>query len=520
MSVENNLELPESACAYERYDPRTLQPANAETSIRLQELGWKSEDFNGRTVLDIGCNSGLLTMYALKLGAAKVHACDVQGVFVDFVSRVIAGRSLPVLVSKIGLDKLEPAAHKADIVLFMEVLHWAVSQGLELRDVIRRLAELTDDLLYIEFPWSVKEPSIQKQTKLTEEMYCPEAVLDELTRYFAEVRVVRFMRYFGYNSGSTRILIEARGKRLEASLLAQLPKVYSLDVALSRGRNQSYLLNSAAGPLFAKLLAPESPLTKIPEPLRDRMFDEVRSIQPATIVAPEKLNGRYLLAAASGRHWMIFPFLGRLPSAGKARAFPIDFDQLAELFLRVRRDLRAVSPQLIDTLRRHGLLRDVRSIANSSAPWVVEPGELAPIKNDLLQSLEVLQNGSDEMLDALCHGDLQTGNFIFDDKNVGRVVDLDAMMVGPVYSDGLLGLIWRGADEEVLASFCNRLEREERRPAAPYDVAYAIASGISWYSTVRQSKPSAVAEGQIDRLCKGLREAIGLARRFDIERKG
>jgi SAM-dependent methyltransferase len=508
MSIENGLELPENTCAYERYDPRTLEPTNAETYIRLQELAWKAEDFKGRTVLDIGCNSGLLTMYALQLGAAKVHACDVQEIFVDFVSRAIAARKLPVTVSKIGLDKLNPAEHKAEIVLFMEVLHWVVSQGLELRDVVRRLAELTDDLLYLEFPWSVKEPSIQKQTKLTEEMYSAGLVLDELTKYFIDVRVVRFMHYFGYNSGSTRVLIEARSKRMEASLLAQLPKVYSLDVALSRGRNQSYLLHSATGPLFAKLLAPESPLTKLPELLRNRMFDEVRCAQPATIVAPEKLNGRYILAATGGQHWMIFPFLGRLPAAGKSKAFPIDFDELVDLFLRVRCDLRVVSPELIDTLRTHGLLRNVRSIASSGAAWVAEPGELAPMKDDLLQSLEVLQHDDEQMLDALCHGDLQTGNFIFDDNQVARVVDLDAMTVGPVYSDGLLGLIWRGAAAGILRMFCDKLRVEESRPVLTYDVSFAIANGISWYCAVRQNRSLPVIEDQIDRLRTGLTEAI------------
>jgi SAM-dependent methyltransferase len=515
MTIENKLELPENTCAYERYDPKTLEPVNAQTYLRLQELGWKTADFKGRTVIDIGCNSGLLTIHALQLGAAMVHACDVQDVFVDFVSRVVAARKLPVTVSKIALDKLKPVEHKADIVLFMEVLHWAVSQGLELRSVVRRLAELTNDLLYLEFPWSVEEPSIQKQTKLTKEMYSADAVLDELTKYFSDVRVVRFMHYFGYNSGSIRVLIEARSKRVEAGLLAQLPTVYSLDVALSRGRNQSYLLHSATGPLFAKLLAPESPLIKIPEPLLNRLFDEIRFARSATIVLPEKLNDRYLLTADEGRHWMIFPFLGRLPSAGKAKPFPVDFDGLVEFFLRVRHDLRAISPELIATLRAHGLLRNVRSVASSGAAWVAEPGELAPIKNELLRTLEVLERDDAELPDALCHGDLQTGNFVFDENDAPRVVDLDTMTVGPVYSDGLLGLIWRGADEKVLAAFCNKQSHDETRGVTRYDIAYAIANGISWYSTVRQSKPAAVKQEQIDRLLKGLAQASALALRVD-----
>src|SRR4030095_5482531 len=115
MKIESQLELPEKACAYERYDLKTLEPLNGETYIRLQELGWSAQDFTGRTVLDIGCNSGLLTMYALRLGAAKVDACDVQPAFVEFVSGVVQAQGLPVTVSGINFNNLCPAERKADI---------------------------------------------------------------------------------------------------------------------------------------------------------------------------------------------------------------------------------------------------------------------------------------------------------------------------------------------------------------------------------------------------------------------
>jgi SAM-dependent methyltransferase len=507
MNIENLLKLPANTCAYEQFDPRTLEPVNPETYIRLQELGWKPEDFSGRAVLDIGCNSGLLTIHALRLGAKQVHACDVQPVFAQFVSRLRQERKLPITVSQIAFDKLKPTEHKTEIVLFMEVLHWAVSQGLELRDVIRRLAGLTTELLYIEFPWSVKEPSIQKQTKLTEDTYSADAVLDELTRYFANVHVVRFMHYFGFDSGSSRVLIEARGKRPEASLLAQLPRAYSLDVALSRGRNQSYLLNSPQGPLFSKLLPAESPLTKIPEALCIRMFDQLHSGKPTTIVLPQKVNGRYLLPADESQHWMVLPFMGLLPSAGKPKAFPIDFARLTDLFMRVRSDLRIVSEDLIETLREQGLIRDVKSLASSSATWVTDPGELASIKDGLVEALNILLNEDIERLDALCHGDLQTGNIVFDSSDLARVVDLDALTIGPIYSDGLLGLIWRGVDAEVLRDFCAKLEQEEQRAVTHYDVSYAIANGISWYGAVRQ-KPGPVTQDQINRLRNGLTAAL------------
>jgi SAM-dependent methyltransferase len=508
MKIEKQLELPEKARAYERYDPQTLEPLNGETNTRLQELGWSAQDFTGRTVLDIGSSSGLLTMYALRLGAAKVDACDVQPAFVEFVSSVVQAQGLPVTVSGINFDKLCPAERKADIVLFMELLHWVVSQGLELRKVISRLAELTEQILYIEFPWSVTEPSIQKQTQLTEETYSTDAVLDELTKYFRDVRIVRFMRYMGFGSRSKRVLIEARGKRPEASILGQLPGTYSLDVALSHGCNESYLLTSARGPLVAKRLAPESALLRIPEPLCNRLFDEIRRNQPKTILPPEKYNDSYLLRLPGGKFWMVFPFVGRLPSTGEAKSPSTDLEQLIDLFIKVRRDLRNVSPDLLKSLREHRFFTDVSSIALPSSAWAIDPGELAEIKDEMLQALSELTNLELEMFDGLCHGDLHTDNFVLDETDEPRVVDLDNFCVGPIYSDGLMGLIRRGAPKETLAAFCKKLGPEESRAATRDDVTLAIAKGIAWFCAARRAKWYLVMQEQVRRLQTGLMEAI------------
>jgi Ser/Thr protein kinase RdoA (MazF antagonist) len=57
-------------------------------------------------------------------------------------------------------------------------------------------------------------------------------------------------------------------------------------------------------------------------------------------------------------------------------------------------------------------------------------------------------------LDALCHNDLQTGNLVVDENERVRVVDLDNLSVGTFYSDGLTGLLFRGAPKETLEQFC------------------------------------------------------------------
>ena len=506
-----NLELPENTCAYERYDPDTLEPLSSEAEVRLQELGWSARDFAGKTVLDIGCNSGFLTLHALRLGAARIHACDVQPALVEFVSRVVAAKKLPVTVTRTAFNDLRPQEDGADIVLFMEVLHWAVSQGLPLRRVIQRLTELTRELLYLEFPWSIKEPSIQKQTKLTEELYSAEAVLDELTRYFTEVRIVRFMRYFGFNSRSVRVLVEARGKRPEAEVLSQLPNVYSLDTPLSRGRNESYLLSSPRGPLVAKLLTASSPLSRIPRSLCDRMFNEIADNKPRTILLPEKFQDSFLLISPEEKRWMTFPFVGRVPFLSKRKAPSTKLEPLIDLFINVRRDLRPVSGDLLAALRENNVYPNVAAVVVPDAPWLVNPEELEPIRESLLQAIAELQALDPMLLDSLCHGDLQTGNFVLDENNQVKVIDLDNICVSPIYSDGLVGLIWRGFGREGFGAFCGKLAREEVRPATKTDATFAIAKSLIWFTAVRAGRESSEIQAQITRLVTGLTEAMAFS---------
>jgi SAM-dependent methyltransferase len=503
------LDLPQNTCAYERYDPETLKPLSAEADARLQELGWSAKDFAGKTVLDIGCNSGFLTLHAIRLGASSVHACDVQPLLVDFVSQVVAAKKLPVKVTRTAFRELRPEQDKADIVFFMEVLHWVVSQGLGLRDVIQHLTELTGELLYLEFPWSVKEPSIQKQTKLTEQDYSAEAALDELTRYFSSVRVVRFMHYFGYRSASVRVLVEARCKRREAEILMQLPGAYSLDISLSRGRNESYLLTSEDGLLVAKSLAAESALSKIPLSLCDRMFDELAARQPKLVVLPRKIKGSYRVVSRDRKSWMIFPFIGRLTSFNKTSAPAIDCDTLTDVFLQVREDLRSVSQSLLQTLRESGLFPTfATTVARVEEGGL---GELEPLRQDLIRALNGAETLSPASYDGLCHGDLQSGNLVLDDEGEIKVIDLDNICVAPIYSDGLVGFIWRGFDRGEIKSFCDRLAKEESRTVSQVDITFAIAKSLTWFTAVRSAPRNREIEAQINRLVKGLTEVIAFS---------
>jgi len=205
--------LPDISCAYEEYDPKTLKPVNNSTLTRLMELGWSKKDFEGKSVLDIGGNSGILSLYAHNLGAENISYVDVQEPLVDFFQSVVTEHELPISIERKGFLDLNPDTDSKDIVLLMEVLHWLVDQGGTISDSIEQLAALTNDTLYLETPWDANEPSIAAKGIVTEEHYNIETIIRELQSHFETVEMVRFMSYFGDMVNSKRILIKATGRR-------------------------------------------------------------------------------------------------------------------------------------------------------------------------------------------------------------------------------------------------------------------------------------------------------------------
>lgn len=223
------LAVPDISCAYEEYDPSTLVPVNQSTFTRLMELGWDKSDFEGKSVLDIGGNSGILSLYAMNLGAEDISYADVQAPLVDFFQSVVTEHNLPISVEKKGFLELSESEDQKDIVLFMEVLHWIIDQGGNVADSIEKLAGLTRETLYLETPWDVNEPSIASRGKVTEEEYSMELIVRELNKYFENVQLVRFMSYFGDMQNSKRILIKASGRKVDS---AQADNVIPVDFSM------------------------------------------------------------------------------------------------------------------------------------------------------------------------------------------------------------------------------------------------------------------------------------------------
>lgn len=474
---------PGGLCAYERYDPATLAPENEQSRTRLAELGWRSEEFQGRSVLDIGANAGLLSLHAVKLGAKAVQACDVQAPLVKYFAAIAQRKKLPIKVARRSLKDLDPQRDQADIVLFMEVLHWVVSQGSSLEDALDLVASLTREVLYIEFPWSVQEPSIRAQTTLTEADYEPGRILDLLSRQFEEVRIVRFMRYFGFRSASRRVLVRAAKKRMEWPVLARMPQARPLDITLPNARHANRVIYSPDGYFFVKRLAPESRLARISPEIVSRIFDELGRWPENRLVLPVKLGPSYLPVDPSVGSCMAFPLIGRPGDRVSVARKSLAADSFVDFLVGLNRQMAAVAPAAAGGLRDPHALRSLLSIATDPLFWSLPPCS-GPWRTRIEGLIAALRSADGSQLDRLQHGDLQTGNLLARPDGSLVLVDLDNLSLGTAHSDGLTALVWYGATPEVFTAYANRCIEAGERAVAPFDVAYAAMRALHWLYAV------------------------------------
>merc|ERR1719163_1004383 len=74
--------------------------------------------FKGKTVLDVGCGTGILSMFAAKAGAAKVIGVDMSSI-VDYAKKIVADNGLSDIVTIIRgkVEEIELPVPKVDIII-------------------------------------------------------------------------------------------------------------------------------------------------------------------------------------------------------------------------------------------------------------------------------------------------------------------------------------------------------------------------------------------------------------------
>jgi SAM-dependent methyltransferase/thiamine kinase-like enzyme len=482
-----NIDIPKVACTYEQYDSVTLKPTNDSTYIRLIELGWNAEQFKGKTVLDIGCNTGVLSIYALSLGASKIKAVDVQPPLLSFFTEVVNGHNLPISVENKGFNELNPADDAADIVLLMEVLHWLVDQGGNVKDAIAKLASITNDSVYIETPWDVNEPSIAAKGVIQHKDYNMDLIVGELTKYFEDVKFVRFMTYFGNMKDSRRILIYASKKRKGSLPLLHIKDAYPTNVPLTRGSSTVNLITTPDGPMVLKLLPEYSTFAKLSEENVQKFVSLLPS--DSIIVSPIKISSNYVCSTLDGSKYMIFPFAGNLSSIfPKSILHELDACQSPlQVALDVRKILKHASRELIDAIHLISppkYEKDIFAIMDA-----------LDIKNAWSEIIPFLKNAYDsythresECNEAIIHCDIQVGNILENPNGKYRLIDLDLMRSGTTYSDLIVTAIFAGSTEEELNAAIALQAKGESRRLLQIDIIFSVNVIFGWFEAVSLSK--------------------------------
>jgi 2-polyprenyl-3-methyl-5-hydroxy-6-metoxy-1,4-benzoquinol methylase len=163
---------------------RRLEPAGGKTSVWSDYMSANNnytaehfdakqrfvqqapEEAGARRVLDVGCNTGHFSALAARAGA-RVVALDYDSVVVGEVWRAARAQKLDILPLVVNLTRpspgvgwrnrecdsfLERARGRFDAVLMLAVIHhMLVTERVPLADILELAAELTTDLLVIEF---------------------------------------------------------------------------------------------------------------------------------------------------------------------------------------------------------------------------------------------------------------------------------------------------------------------------------------------------------------------------------
>jgi 2-polyprenyl-3-methyl-5-hydroxy-6-metoxy-1,4-benzoquinol methylase len=484
-------------CPYDQYDPDTLAPLNQNTILRISGLGWTEKDFKGKTVLDVGANTGLLSIQAARLGSKEIHATEVVQVAVDLIEQVAKRHVFPIRVSRKDFKGLQPVTDSADVVLFMEVIQWVMRDGdISVKDVVAKLIQLTRETLYIEFPWDANDPQIQEMTKLTHETFSANLILTELSRYFRSVQFVRFMRYFGFtHSKGNRVLIKCSSLRPEAELLSRLDDTDSLDLPLGGtvGMKRAYLLQSKTDLVIAKTIR-SGPFSKLSSVLQTKVFEELADGSPKHIVLPIKAAGRFV-TRSGGEDWMLFPFVGAITGVGE---LVLDFSP-AEIIATARQvsvELNAVSSSTMAALQNQDLSLHLSSYKRFTSEFLKPIFEIPWMQ----AVFEAALAHPTSALNTLIHHDLHAGNMIRDNEAI-RVIDLDSMQLGTIGTDLVNAAIWYNCSAAEIKEEFGALEQELSRQVQRSEYAYGVGIWLSWFAEASELDETIVLGRYATELC-------------------
>lgn len=102
---------------------------DGDRTVDEQAQGLQDYDFNGKTVLDLGCAEGLISAYALMEGAKLVHGCEIVNDHIQVARRLMAGKKAQFFEMDLGNFKqwhkntFSQMLPRYDVVLMLGIAH-------------------------------------------------------------------------------------------------------------------------------------------------------------------------------------------------------------------------------------------------------------------------------------------------------------------------------------------------------------------------------------------------------------
>lgn len=180
---------------YQQFSVDPLIPLSPEADLRIAQLKNDLVCVRGNSVLDIGCFAGLASVLSLELGATKVISVDVDPTYLNDLQSWAAESNRPLSTINADFNSLTKE-HAADVVIFMEVYHWLVHQGVPDDVIAIKLNVLASKNIYIESPYDAWDPSIQRAMQGKLHLYRIDYVMNKLLEFGWRIEFMGMANYF------------------------------------------------------------------------------------------------------------------------------------------------------------------------------------------------------------------------------------------------------------------------------------------------------------------------------------
>src|SRR6185312_9582996 len=191
-----------TAGGYQAFDANSFPPTAAPESTAFKKQGdlrWEKHEFEGRSVLEIGCQLGFFTFQAAALGARQCLGLDISKRFVDEANKISVNYKLSVCgwhndMVRFALAEIipgRPLPFKPDIIVANSIVHWWMIQNkhLTIHSILEWLHDSCRYGLYFEGCVSADE-EIMRRNNVPLSRYNEEAFLEACHAIFGTVVLI------------------------------------------------------------------------------------------------------------------------------------------------------------------------------------------------------------------------------------------------------------------------------------------------------------------------------------------